>query len=1238
VTRHAEELKNYLLKCTEKPDIICIQETFLKPLKSFNLPEYDCVRKDREGGRGGGIATFIKSGIDYKIKETNCTLECIIIELLSGVSILTIVNVYDPPNKVTNEEDYKNIFNLTKSAIIVGDFNAHNTMWKSDRSDRRGLYIEKMLEGFNYVSLNTGIPTYQKTNGGMSVLDLSFASSAIANKCEWSIAENNTWGSDHIACVTRFGENIDKENNSSLKWNLKKADWILYKKAFDSDTLNNLYSDNIDMYCDNFTKEILRAAKVSIPQTRSGLISSHLKTLPYWTQNISDLIKERNKARNKVNKLNSEENRINYKRLKAKVQLQIKNESKKYWNKYCSSLNRGSKLGSVWRMSHRMNGKNNQAFKISALEMNGKNLTTNKEKAEALAETFSNVSSDKNFSKEFQCHKINFEKNNKKDFSDDSGITERNNAYNVPYTKSELMSAISSCKNKKSAGKDTIVYEFIKQAPDILIEYLLKFYNEIWHRGIIPQAWRHAVILPLRKIDKPASDPASYRPISLTSCLCKIMEKLVTTRLTFYLESNHLLNDCQSGFRKHKSTSDQIIKLQDTISKYNKNKGFTVGVFLDFEKAYDMLWRAGLMTKIKKAGINGNLFTFINEFINNRTFEVKIGAESSSKRALQNGTPQGSVLSPILFLIMINDIDIGETGAELSLFADDSATYKSGRNLKKIMKDIQNSLDNISKWANMWGMRISTSKSSCVIFTNKTKLQRTKPLILNGQNMKVDDKVKFLGIILDKRLTWKYHFEYIENKCKKRLNLIRKLTGTQWGASKESLLTIYRALIRSLLDYGAEVLDSASQNMKAKFDVIQSKCLRLCCGAMIGTTLTSLQNECGELPLELRRYKQQLNYVTKIKVTEYHTNKNILKDHWTNHYGMKCKRNTSLFNKTAKFIDSKDMNEVSLSKDVPWLIEDFDIDKSLSKRLSKTDPALNCKMLALEVISHYENSLAVYTDGSRDESSSTGASFYIPEANTSTGLRLTDKISVFSTELTAVRITLEWIIKNQTTAILQGNRNIAIFTDSLSSVQSLESRYSKTRQDLINDIFVLKKNIPNPITIVWIPSHVGIKGNEIADILAKQALKSPTVDFHVNFGLIELYEEINHHVLQLWQTQWYTTQKGAHYRSIQPLVSNKIKYADRNNRAKEVLISRLRLGKCRLNFYQQQLRMHPTGLCDTCRVPETIDHYVLHCTENQIFKELQIKCDSLQIKCSLQNALSVSDLMHIVFKNTKRNL
>jgi len=205
-------------------------------------------------------------------------------------------------------------------------------------------------------------------------------------------------------------------------------------------------------------------------------------------------------------------------------------------------------------------------------------------------------------------------------------------------------------------------------------------------------------------------------------------------------------------------------------------------------------------------------------------------------------------------------------------------------------------------------------------------------------------------------------------------------------------------------------------------------------------------------------------------------------------------------------------------------------------------------------------------------------------------------------------------------------------------VQSLEDKKSRSRQDLINEIFLLKKRIKNPITMVWIPSHVGIKGNETADRLAKVALRNQNIDINISPGVQEAHEDVNQHVLEIWQREWTKNNKGVHNRSIEPVVSNKCKYSDKKNRAKEVLISRLRLGKCRLNFYLHQIKKHQSGWCDTCKVPETIDHYILQCVGNQIFKKIQMKCEALRIKFTLQNALCIPELIQIIFENTKRKL
>ena len=145
------------------------------------------------------------------------------------------------------------------------------------------------------------------------------------------------------------------------------------------------------------------------------------------------------------------------------------------------------------------------------------------------------------------------------------------------------------------------------------------------------------------------------------------------------MEDNKLLSNVQTGFRKGRSTIDHLIRLQDTINKYNLNRGYTVAVFIDFQSAFDMLWHDGLKVKLKKLGITGESYTYINNFLSGRTIQVRVGNQLSKVVEINNGTPQGSVISPLLlFLIMINDLPLNITNTEITLFADDSCLYNPG--------------------------------------------------------------------------------------------------------------------------------------------------------------------------------------------------------------------------------------------------------------------------------------------------------------------------------------------------------------------------------------------------------------------------------------------------------------------------------------------------------------------------------------------------------------------------------
>ena len=224
-----------------------------------------------------------------------------------------------------------------------------------------------------------------------------------------------------------------------------------------------------------------------------------------------------------------------------------------------------------------------------------------------------------------------------------------------PFTFNELESSLSSTSNS-APGSDGIHYAMLRNLPPDATLSLLHLFNRVYSERVFPSSWSKSVVVALHKVGQDKLLPASYRPISLTSCVCKVMEKMVNRRLVWFLESNNLLAKEQCGFRQSRSTTDHLVTLQTAVLDAFVQRKQVLGVFFDIKKAYDTAWRRGVLNTLSSWGVGGNLLAFTAGFLNDRSFQVRLGTTLSDPFEQENGVPQGSVYSCTLFNIAINGI------------------------------------------------------------------------------------------------------------------------------------------------------------------------------------------------------------------------------------------------------------------------------------------------------------------------------------------------------------------------------------------------------------------------------------------------------------------------------------------------------------------------------------------------------------------------------------------------------
>ena len=601
-----------------------------------------------------------------------------------------------------------------------------------------------------------------------------------------------------------------------------------------------------------FTDTLIHVAEKCIPKssTRSK------RNRPWFNKDVKNSINKRKSALRKFNRQPTKENLIHAKQMRAKARKTIKTAKRTSWQQYVSKLNSRTPAKKIWDMIRKITGKNKNNKHVH-IKSNGNICSTTKDISNALGENFQKNSSSANYSETFQ----NIKQEQEKEHLNFTSLNHER--YNVPFTASELSDALNKS-HDTAAGPDDIHYQILKHLPDNALKTLLNILNDIWITGKFPKDWSKATIIPIPKPNKDHTEATNYRPIALTSCLCKTMERMINDRLVWFLESNQLITKYQAGFRKNNCTNDHLIRLESFIRDAFVKKEHVVAVFFDLEKAYDTTWKHGIMKDLHKLGLKGRLPLFIQNFLSDRTFNVRIGNTLSDIFKQEQGVPQGSILSPTLFGIKINDIVKCVKDLDCSLFVDDFGIFIRSKNMETIEFKLQRCLNNIEDWATENGFKFSKTKTQCVHFCQIRQLHLDPHLTIYGSPIPVVSEAKFLGLLFDNKLSFIPHIKALKAKCLKALDILKVLSSSDWGGNRTVLLNLYRSLIRSKLDYGSIVYGSARKSYLKSLDTIHHQGLRLALGAFRTSPVESLYAESNEPSLYIRREKLSLQYVTKL--------------------------------------------------------------------------------------------------------------------------------------------------------------------------------------------------------------------------------------------------------------------------------------------------------------------------------------------------------------------------------------
>ena len=556
---------------------------------------------------------------------------------------------------------------------------------------------------------------------------------------------------------------------------------------------------------------------------------------PWCNRKIRRLSRHKKRAHRAAKRSQKSDDWGRFKKIQQENRKTCKTSYNKYINNMISEDSNNKKLYSY------IKSKKSDGTGISPLRDGGTLHSSPKEKAEILNNQFSSVFTNEDSSN-----------------IPDLGESPYTTAPDITVTEKGVRKLLDGLNPNKASGPDQISSRFLKSMSAAVAPILTIIFQASIDQGKVPDDWKLAFVTPLFKKGDRAK-ASNYRPVSLTSVCCKLIEHIIHSQVISHLERHNILADEQHGFRKKRSCESQLINTVHGLAKGLNSKQRTDAVLLDFSKAFDKVPHHRLALKLQHYGVRGKTLESIRSFLADRTQQVVVEGETSRPANVSSGVPQGTVLGPLLFLVYINDLPL-RVNSTSRLFADDCMLYRT-INSEADTKTLQEDLDNLQGWERDWMMSFNPDKCEVIRITNKRRIINSQYTI-HGQQLQETNQAKYLGVTIDNKLTWGPHINAMTKKAKNTTAFLGRNIASCPRNIKE---LSYKSLVRPQVEYASTVLDNSNKTHQAAVEGVQRRAARFIMGnyrreSSVTTMLEQLQLES----LQARRQRARVTMMYRV--------------------------------------------------------------------------------------------------------------------------------------------------------------------------------------------------------------------------------------------------------------------------------------------------------------------------------------------------------------------------------------